>query len=182
MDMLRGHQKMWDRYLGHINQVQHHVPTTGGPSRQQPYRCGLRTREVVQEEIHRMSQLGVIEPSSSEWAAPIFLIIKPDGTLRFCIDFRKLNELTVRDAYPLPRISDCLDSLGDATIFSTLDANSGDWQLDMAEADQDKTTFTSHRGTYRFTRMPFGLVNAPATFQRAMDIILSRVLWQSASG
>jgi hypothetical protein len=93
-----------------------------------------------------MSQLDVIEPSSSEWAAPIVLIPKYDGTLRFCIDFRKLNELTVRDSYPLPRMSDCLDSLGDAKIFSTLDANSGYWHLEMAEADREKTTFTSHRG------------------------------------
>jgi Reverse transcriptase (RNA-dependent DNA polymerase) len=124
--------------------------------------------------------MDVIEPSTSEWSAPIVLIPKPDGTLRFCIDYRKLNALTVRDCYPLPRMDDCLDSLGEATIFSTLDANSGYWQLDVADEDKDKTTFTSHRGTYRFKRMPFGLINAPATFQRAMDVLLSRVLWQTA--
>jgi hypothetical protein len=69
--------------------------------------------------------MGVIEPSTSEWAAPIVLIPKPDGSLRFCIDYRKLNEVTLRDSYPLPRMDDCLDSLGSATIFTTLDGNSG---------------------------------------------------------
>jgi hypothetical protein len=127
-----------------------------------------------------MQDLGGIESSSSEWAAPIVLLPKPDGYLRFCIDYQKLSELTVRDSYPLPPVSDCMDSLGSANISSTLDANSGFWQLEMAEADKDKTNFTSHRGTYRFTLMPFGLCNAPATFRRALDVLLSRVLWKSA--
>jgi hypothetical protein len=123
-----------------------------------------------------MESLGVIEPSTSEWAAPIVLIPKPDGSLMFCIDYRKLNEVTIRESYPLPRMDDCLDSLGAATIFTTLDANSGYWQLEVAEEDKDKTSFISHMGTYRFSRMAFGLVNAPATFQRSMDVLLTSVL------
>ena len=180
LEMLKRHSKLWDGELGQVRGVEHRIPTVGDPIRQQPYRCGLKTRQAVEEEIKRMSGLDVIEPSTSEWAAPIVLVPKPDGSLRFCIDYRRLNALTLRDSYPLPRMDDCLDSLGTANIFSTLDADSGYWQLKVAEEDRDKTSFTSHRGTFRFKRMPFGLINAPATFQRAMDVLLSRVLWKKA--
>ena len=91
----------------------------------------------------------------------------------------KLNAKTVPEAYPLPRIDDCLDSLGYAEIFTTLDCNAGYWQVPVAPEDRDKTTFKSYLGTFRYTRMPFGPRNAPATFQRALDIVLSGVRWQS---
>jgi transposase InsO family protein len=180
LEMLRRHSRLWDGHLGNIKSVQHRIPTTGPPNRAAPYRCGLKTRDIVQEELQRMEEMGVIEPSNSEWAAPIVLAPKPDGSLRFCVDYRKLNEVTVRDSYPLPRMDDCLDSLGTAQIFTTLDANCGYWQLEIPEEDRDKTSFISHMGTYRFSRMPFGLVNAPATFQRAMDVLLTPVLWRKA--
>ena len=120
-----------------------------------------------------MLDLKVIEPSSTEWVSAIVLAPKPDGSWRFCVDYCRLNDITVKDSYPLPRMDECLDSLGEAKYFTTLDANNGYWQIPVAEEDQDKTTFTCHAGTYRFLRMPFGLCNAPATFQRAMDILLA---------
>ena len=125
-----------------------------------------------------MLEAGVIEPATSEWASPVVLVPKKDGSLRFCIDYRRLNAKTVADAYPLPRMDDCLDSLGDAGIFSTFDCNSGYWQIPVAPEDRDKKTFISHMGTFRHVPMPFGLRNAPATFQRVLDIILSGVRWQ----
>lgn len=126
-----------------------------------------------------MRQAGVIEPAKSEWASPVVLVPKPDGSLRFWVDYRKLNAITTRDAYPLPRMDDCLDSLGDATVFTTLDCNSGYWQVPVAAEDRDKTTFTCQEGCFRFKRMPFGPINAPATFQRTLDILLSGYRWKS---
>lgn len=117
LKMLQNHARLWDGRLGQVRGVEHRIPTVGHPSRQQPYRCGLKTREAVEDEIKRMLDLDVIEPATSEWAAPIVLIPKPDGSLRFCIDYRRLNALTVRDSYPLPRMDDCLDSLATATYL-----------------------------------------------------------------
>ena len=135
-------------------------------------------RKRIAEEIQKMLHAGVIEPATSEWASPVVLVSKKDGSLRFCVDYRRLNAKTLTDAYPLPRMDDCIDSLGDAVVFTTLDCNSGYWQLPVAQEHQDKTSFTSHFGTFRYTRMPFGLKNAPATFQRALDINLFGARWQ----
>ena len=127
-----------------------------------------------------MLKMGVIEEAKCEWASPIVFVPKPDGSMRFCVDYRRLNQMTVRDSYPIPRMDECIDSLGDASVCTNLDANCGYWQIEIDEADRDKTTFTSHHGLYRFVRMPFGLKNAPGTFQRAADVIQSKVKWQSA--
>ena len=127
-----------------------------------------------------MLDMDVIEEAECEWASPILFVPKPDGTIRFCVDYRRLNAMTVRDSYPIPRMDECIDSLGDARIYTALDANCGYWQIEIEENDRNKTAFTSHQGLYRFKRMPFGLRNAPGTFQRAADVILSKVKWKTA--
>jgi len=125
-----------------------------------------------------MRSMGVIEPSTGEWASPVVTVPKPDGSVHFCIEYRKLNLMTVKDAYPIPRMDECIDSLGDARVFSTLDCNAGYWQIPVAEEDNHLTVFTRHSGAWQCVRLPFGLWNARATFQRAMDMILAGVKWQ----
>ena len=139
--------------------------TTGArPRRSQLYRASHGSKDIIAKEVQRQWDLGVIEPSSAEWAFPVVLVPKPDGTMRFCVDDRQLNEVTVLDVYPLQRMDDCIDFFEDAKMFSTLDCNSGYCQIPVADEDRDKTTLVCHEGAYRYIRLPFYLSNAPATF------------------
>jgi len=119
------------------------------PVRLQRYRMGPRTCQIDGEQVNKMLKLDVIEPSTSEWASPVFLVPKPDGSTRLCIDYRQLNDRTVRDTYPLPRIDDCLHSFGDAKFFSTLECNAVYLQIPVAEENKHLTSFTTHVGTYQ---------------------------------
>ena len=127
--------------------------------------------------LKAMLDAKVIEPSQSEWASPPVLVRKKDGSWRYRIDFRGLNAVTTLDAYPLPLIEECIDSLADMQWFSTLDMNSGYWQIPVAEQDKENTAFITKYGLFHFLRMPFGLSNAPATFQRTMNLVLSGLIW-----
>ena len=112
-----------------------------------------------------MLKKDVIQPSCSPLASPIVLVQKKDGSTCFCVDYRKLNHVTRKDAYLLPRIDDTLDTLHGFRWFSTLDLASGYWQVELTEKDQHKTAFYTPNGLYKFKVMPFGLCNTPATFQ-----------------
>ncbi|MGL4850996.1 MAG: reverse transcriptase domain-containing protein [Clostridium sp.] len=144
------------------------------PIFQRNARIPIHFEKEITEEIEKNLRLGVIRPSKSSWCSRTVPVRKPDGTLRLCIDFRALNAVTLKDKYPLPRIDEILDDLAEATVFSTLDATSGYYQLAMEEKDKEKTAFAWKGGLYEFNRMPFGLCNAAATFQRAMDEIFRK--------
>lgn len=157
--------------LGHATKVRHHIKLTDDhPFKERSRRITPAMIEEVRKHLQEMLELGVIKRSESPYASNIVLVKKKDGTLRFCIDLRLLNNLTVRDAYALPRIDDTLDALQGAQWFSTLDLKSLYWQVEIAEEDQHKTAFTvGPLGFFECQRMPFGLTNVPATFQRLME-------------
>ena len=138
-----------------------------------------KVRRQEQEQLKKMLDEGIVRPSSSPWASPVVMVKKKDGTLRFYIDFRKLNDVTIKVAHPLPRIDDTLEALKGAKYFSTLDLKSGDWQVPIKEEHRSKTAFRTSSGQlYEFNRLPFGLCNAPATFSRLMGNVLSGLSWE----
>ncbi|KAL5475730.1 hypothetical protein EMCRGX_G025580 [Ephydatia muelleri] len=157
--------------LGHTSKLCHSIDTGSAPPiRQHVRRIPPAQRTLVKDLLDDMLHKDIIQPSQSPWASPIVLARKKDGSVRFCADYRKVNEVTRKDAYPLPQINDTLETLSDSKIFSTLDLASGYWQVVLTENDRQKTAFCTTEGLYEFKVMPFGLCNAPATFQRLMDI------------
>ena len=120
----------------------------------------------------------MIEPASSAWASNLVLVKKKDGSYRCCVDYRRLNSVTSKDAYPLPRIDVCLDAMAKARWFSTFDLKSSYHQVLVNPVDSDKTAFICPKGMYKFRKMPFGLSNSGATFQRLMDVVLSGLHFQ----
>jgi deoxyuridine 5'-triphosphate nucleotidohydrolase len=166
--------------LGHTPRTTHQIDTGEAPPIVcRPYRYSPKDNKFIQAEVQRMLQQQIIRPSNGPWAFPIVLVTKKDGSIRFCVDYRRLNAITKRDAFPLPRIDEIFDALNGATWFSCVDLAAGYWQIGMKEEDKNKTAFTTREGTYEFNVMPFGLMNAPATFQRLMNEIYTGLLWTS---
>ncbi|GMF35050.1 unnamed protein product [Phytophthora fragariaefolia] len=124
-----------------------------------------------------MLRNGVIEEGSGAWGFPVVLLKKKDGSVRFCVDYRALNAVTVKDVYPLPRVEETLETLYGAQRFTSLDLHAEYWPLGVAEEDKPKTAFTTRRGLFQLNRMPFGLCNAPSNFQRLMNCVLRGLTW-----
>jgi hypothetical protein len=164
--------------IGCTSTVKHKINTGDAqPIKKTPYRIPHALKPVVEEHVEDMLKKGIIEPSISPWSSSIVLVKKKttDGSVkyRFCVDYRSLNAVTKPDAYPIPNIVDTLDSLGTSKIFSVLDMASGYHQIEIQEEDREKTAFSCHMGHYQFTKLPFGVNNGPATYQRCMDFILT---------
>lgn len=162
-----------------MRNVKHTIETEGSQPIRVPHRrLPHHQRENIRTEIEAMLMADVIEPSNSPWSAPVVMVKKKDGSLRFCIDYRKLNQVTKRDVFPLPRCDEILEAMSGAAFFTHLDLVRGYWQIDVDEASREKTAFSTPEGHFQFKRMPFGLTNAPASFQRAMNSILHGLNWK----
>ena len=175
----------WSEFCPTSTTLTEHKINTGNaaPIRQRPYRLPQAAQKEVQRQVDEMLKNQVIEESQSPWASPIILVKKKceegqEQKFRFCIDFRKLNEVTVKDSNTLPPIDDTVHALGCSKYFSTLDLLTGYWQVPLAEEDKEKTAFIANQKLYQFVKMPFGLNNAPSTFQRLMDTLLRNMTWK----
>ena len=168
--LLEGYPEVVRDRPGRTTLAEHHIHTgTSPPVRLAPYRLAHAHRGIIEEELKEMQECGIIEPSSSEWASPMVLVKKKDGTLRLCVDYRRVNAISATDAYPLPRIDDIIDQIGGAKYLTTIDLTKGYWQVPVASSDRGKTAFCTPFGLFQFNVMPFGLQGAPGTFQRMMD-------------
>ena len=164
--------------LGCFSGVEHRIHTgEATPIRQPMRRTPIKFQQEEEKHLEKMLKAGVIEPSSSEWCQPPVLVRKKDSGVRWCIDYRALNNVTMKDAFPLPLIEECFDALQGMKYMSSLDLSSGYWQLSVAKEDRPKTAFITRYGLFQHTRMGFGLCNAPATFQRAMQHVLRGLQW-----
>ena len=149
------------------------------PIKQPPRRVPVAFTAEEENILKQMEQQGIIRPSTSPWASPIVLVRKKSGKIRSCVDYRQLNAVTVKDAFPLPRVSDCLDAVAGATLFSCFDVTSGYHQIPVRGSDVPKTAFCTKYGLFQYTSMPMGLTNSPATFQRLMEIALRGLQWHT---
>ena len=166
----------WD--LGTAKGAKHTIDTgSAQPIQVPPRRVPFHKRQEMRRQVDEMLEAQIIEPSESPWSSPVVLVAKPDGSQRFCVDYRALNKVTKRDLYPLPRCDDILESLAGAQWFSHLDLLRGYWQIDVAEEDREKTAFATPDGLYQFRKLSFGLTNAPACFMRAMHLVLKGLCW-----
>lgn len=156
----------------------HHIPLIPGaiPVNTKPYRYSPFHKTEIEKQVQQLLETGLITCSVSPFASPVLLVQKKDGTWRLCVDYRKLNTLTIKNRFPMPLVEEILDELAGATLFSSLDMTAGYHQIRMQQGDEHKTAFKTHHGHYEFRVMPFGLTNAPATFQCTMNSVLAPFL------
>ncbi len=160
--------------LGCIPHIEHEIPTGDTPPvRTKPYRTPFNLQAEIERQTQELLGAGVIQESTSPYASPVIIVPKKDGEARMCIDFRKLNALTLAPQWPLPNITEIIDSLHKSKYFCTLDVKAGFWHVKVAEKDVPKTAFCTTSGQFEWLRMPFGLKGAPATFQRAMQHVMA---------
>lgn len=163
---------------GKTNLITHSINTgNAAPIKLRPYRTSPATQAVLQQEVSKLLDHNIIEESQSPWSAPVVLVRKKDGTHRFCVDYRRLNDVTIKDSHPLPRVDDTLGRLAGARVFSTIDLTAGYWQIPLNPSDKEKTAFSTGAGLYQFCMMPMGISNAPPSFQRLMELVLRGLHW-----
>lgn len=163
--------------MGHTTLMQHNINTgTASPVHQQLRQHPDSLVDMIKKEVERMLAMDVIEKSNSEYASNVLIVWKSDGSPRFCVDYRELNNSTVKDRFPLPNIQQIYRKVGHSLVFSKLDLEAGFWQVNIDPRDRHKTAFITPLGLYQFKRMPFGLCNAPALFQRLMNQVIDNTI------
>ena len=176
----------WDVFALNMSEVGvshsfHHTIDTGDapPQRQQYYRTSPANRLEQENQIKEMLQNDIIGPSDALWQSPLVLVKKKSGEYRFAVDYRRVNSVTKQISQPLPRLESMFDAIGEArpNLFSTLDMSSGFWQMALDPETKHKSTFTSQMGNFNFKRMPFGLVNDPASYTFMMNKVLQGLTW-----
>ena len=166
--------------LGNFTAIEHSIDTKDAkPIKQRMRRTPACFADEEESHLQKMLDAGVIKPSISDWASAPVLIRKRDGSVRWCIDYRALNAVTVKDVFPLPLIEECLDTLADNTWYSKLDANSAYWQVRIKPEDRKKTAFITKFGLFECIKMSFGLCNAPGTYARVMNLLLRGLTWKT---
>ena len=150
------------------DRLPHYEPLRRHPTSQLP---------LIDQHVEAMLRHDVVEPAASPWCSNVVMVKKKDGTMRFCIDYRKTNDLIKKDKFPLPKIDTCLDTLNGSRYFSSCDLRQGYWQTMIDERDLDKTAFVTRKGQWRFKVLSFGLCNAPSQFARTMELVLSGLTW-----
>ena len=152
------------------NLIEHDVDVgDSAPIKQHPYRVSPMKKELLDKEVQYMLENDIIEESQSNWSSPCILVPKHDGGFRFCTDFRKVNDKTKSDSFPIPRIADCIDQIGNAKFVSTFDMLKGYWQVPLTQRAREISAFVTPSGLYQYKVMPFGMKNAPATFQKMFN-------------
>ncbi|XP_076877760.1 uncharacterized protein LOC143526887 isoform X2 [Brachyhypopomus gauderio] len=174
--MIKDYPSLFTDTPGRTTVLEHDIDVSGhAPIKQHPYRVNPRKRTVLSQETPYLVENGLAIPSRSPWSSPCLLVPKPDGTHRLCTDFRKVNAITTPDSFPLPRLEDCIDRVGSAKIVTKLDLLKGYWQVPLTKRASDISAFSTPDAFLQYTVMPFGLRNAPATFQRLMNLTLGDV-------
>ena len=169
--------KKWDSVLSDVpgmTDILVHDINTGEapPVRATPYQVPLKWQKAVETELNLLKDLGILVPSTSPWGSPIVPVAKGDGGVRVCVDFRRVNKITVKDPYHIPLVDEIVGRVGKASVLSKLDFSKGFYQVGLADAAKEKTAVVTQLGKWELARMPFGLVNATFTFQRLMDGVL----------
>ena len=173
-ELLDKYKKVLDKEPGLTKLVEFEINTgDASPVYQRPYNTPEALRKSVDAEIDWLISTGYIVPSSSPWASPMVTVRKADGSVRLCVDFRKINSLTRQTPFYMPRVEEVLEGVDQAAFISKLDLSKGYYQVQLTRAAMPKTAFTSNRGRYKFTRMPFGFKNAPACFQELIQRVLA---------